>query len=169
VQFELPDRRDLLPNKRVETEFGHTIGEEEYPKIWLYQDGSGDECATWYVDVDYMGYEDSDFEVCGEVTIENTGDVDAVITDVEDLLGGSEAVVDFGVAFPYTLEVGDTLVGTYCEDGYVEGMNEVTVTTERDEYFADAESSGATPMRSSSRPSTSRTSATCSARSISAR
>jgi hypothetical protein len=77
----------------------HTIGEEEYPKIWLYQDGSGDECATWYRRRHYMGFEDSDFEVCGEVTIENTGDVDAVITDIEDLLGGTAIMVDFGEDF----------------------------------------------------------------------
>jgi uncharacterized repeat protein (TIGR01451 family) len=125
-------------DKWVETEKGLTIGEEEIPKIWLYVDGSGDECATWYVDVDYVGYEDSDFNVSGTVTIENTGELDAVITDVEDLLGGDAINVDFGVTFPYTLEVGDTLDGTYDEDvaSKIEGENEVTVTTERDEYFA---------------------------------
>jgi hypothetical protein len=48
-------------DKWVTTEFGHTIGEEEYPKIWLYQDGSGDETATWNVCVTYLGYEDYDF------------------------------------------------------------------------------------------------------------
>jgi uncharacterized repeat protein (TIGR01451 family) len=125
-------------DKWVQTENGLTIGEEETPKIWLYVDGSGDECATWYVDVDYVGYEDSDFNVSGTVTIENTGELDAVITDVEDLLGGDAINVDFGVTFPYTLEVGDTLDGTYDEDvaSKIQGENEVTVTTERDEYFA---------------------------------
>ncbi len=125
-------------DKWVETEFGHTIGEEEYPKIWLWVDGSGDECATWYVEVTYLGSEDDNYNVSGEVTIENTGDLDAVITDVEDVLGGVAVNVDFGVAFPYTLAAGDTITGTYSEDDYFEGMNEVTVTTERDDYFADA-------------------------------
>ncbi len=67
--------------------------------------------------------------------------MDAVITDVVDELAGEPIVVDFGVEFPYTLPVGETLVGTYDEDvdEEIEGFNEVTVTTERDEYFGDAE------------------------------
>jgi hypothetical protein len=123
-------------DKSVDTDFGYE--HNELPKIWLYTDGSGDETATWTVDVTYEGYEDSDFNVSGQVTIENTGSLDAVITSVDDVLGGAPIVVDFGVAFPYILPVGGTLTGTYSEDGYVEGFNEVTVTTERDSYFADA-------------------------------
>jgi hypothetical protein len=123
--------------KMVGTENGFTLG--GFPKIWLYTDGSGDETATWTIDVTYEGYEDSDLNVSGEVTIENTGTLDAVITSVEDVLGGVPITVDFGVTFPYTLPAGETLTGTYSEDGYFEGKNEVTVTTERDTYFADAE------------------------------
>jgi len=123
-------------DKSVETENGHRL--YEFPKVWLFTDGSGDETATWTVDVTYEGYEDSDFNVSGQVTIENTGTLDAVITSVADVLAGAPISVDFGVAFPYTLPAGETLTGTYDEDGYVEGKNEVTVTTERDAYVAEA-------------------------------
>ena len=124
-------------DKWVETENEETINGT--PKIWLFIDGSGDETATWTVEVTYEGFEDSDFNVSGEITIENTGTFDAVITTVDDVLAGESIAVDCGVTFPYTLPVGETLTCSYDEDGYVEGFNEVTVTTEEDEYFADAE------------------------------
>ncbi|HET6498368.1 MAG TPA: hypothetical protein VFH17_04905, partial [Coriobacteriia bacterium] len=126
-------------DKWVETENGYF--KDGLPKIWLWSDGSGDECATWYVDVDYDGYADSDHSVEGTVTITNDGTQDAVITGVEDLLAGVSATVDFGVGFPYILEVGDTLEGTYAEDvdSKVEGTNDVTVTTEVDTYDASAD------------------------------
>lgn len=123
--------------KKVETDNGYE--HDGYPKIWLYTDGSGDETATWTVDVTYEGYEDSGWNVSGDITIENTGDLDAVITSVDDVLGDAPIGVDCGVSFPYTLPAGDTLTCTYDEDGYVEGVNKVTVTTERDEYYAEAE------------------------------
>ena len=126
-------------DKKVETEYGHEL--DGYPKIWLYADGSGDEAATWTVDVTYEGYEDSGWNVSGEITIENTGTLDAVITAVDDVLASTPITVDCGEGFelPYTLPVGESLTCYYDEDGYVEGFNEVTVITERDEYFADAE------------------------------
>jgi hypothetical protein len=124
-------------DKSVGTENGYE--HDDLPKIWLFTDGSGDETATWTVDVTYEGYEDSDHNVSGTITIDNVGTLDAVITAVDDVLGGVPIDVDCGVTFPYTLEVGDTLECTYDEDGYVEGFNEVTVTTERDTYFANAE------------------------------
>jgi hypothetical protein len=125
--------------KSVDTENGYE--HDGFPKIWLYVDGSGDETATWTVDVTYEGYEDKDFNVSGEITIENTGTVAAVITDVDDLLGGTAIDVDCGEAFayPYILPVDGTLTCTYDEDGYVEGSNDVTVTTERDAYSASAD------------------------------
>lgn len=43
----------------TEKEYMH----EGVPKIWLYTDSSGDETATWTVDVTYGGYTDSDFKV----------------------------------------------------------------------------------------------------------
>lgn len=121
--------------KKVETDNGAT--HDGYPKIWLYVDGSGDETATWTVDVTYEGYVDSDHNVSGEITIENTGTLDATITSVDDVLGGTAIDVDCGVTFPYTLPAGETLTCTYDEDGYVEGDNEASVTTERDTYQAD--------------------------------
>ena len=115
--------------KAVGTENGYT--ENGYPKVWLYVDGSGDETATWTINVTYEGYEDSDFNVSGQVTIENTGDSDEEITDVEDLLAGEEIEVNFGVDFPYTLAVGEVLVGNYSVDvaSNISGYNRVTVTT----------------------------------------
>lgn len=111
--------------------------------LYLYIPGQGGAkpstgTAAWTVDVTYMGYADSDWNVSGEITIENTGTLDAVITSVDDMLDGTAISVYCGVTFPYTLAVGGTLTCTYDEDGYVEGMNEVTVTTERDTYSDDA-------------------------------
>lgn len=132
TSFDRTHKWDI--DKKVETEFGHTIGEEKTPKIWLYEDGSGDETATWTVDVTYEGYDDTNHKVSGTVTIKNTGTAPAKITSVTDLLGGTAVDVDFAVTFPYTLAVGDTLVGTYSESGVFEGQNVVTVITEMDTY-----------------------------------
>jgi len=123
-------------DKSVDTENGYE--HEGFPKIWLYTDGSGDESATWTVEVTYEGYEDSDFNVCGDIMIVNSGTFgDAVITDVEDLLAGTAIVVSWvdeagnPVTFDsdYTLPAGAALFGTYCEDveSKIEGSNEVTV------------------------------------------
>jgi hypothetical protein len=112
------------------------------PKIWLYWDGSGDETATWTVDVTYEGYEDSDWNVFGNIIITNTGDLEAVITDVSDLIDGvTAAQVVFDVTFPYTLTQGSLLIGTYSADvsDATAESNEVTVTTERDVYSDDAD------------------------------
>ena len=131
-------------DKEVTTEYGHTIGGEEDPKIWLYEDGSGNETATWVVCVTYEGFEDSEYNVSGEISIENTGNAPAVITEIEDLLGGEDIsdniVWDWpeGSEFPYTLSAEETLTGTYDEDGHFEGENIVTVTTDREEYEAEA-------------------------------
>ena len=118
-------------DKSVDTEDGWMLDGDA--KIWLYIDGSGNETATWTVDVTYDRYEDSDFAVSGEITIENTG-FDAVITAVDDVLGGAPIDVNCPVEFPYTLPAGETLTCSYGEDGYIEGDNVVTVTTERDTY-----------------------------------
>lgn len=107
-------------------------------EFYLYIDGSSDGTATWNIDVAYEGYVDSNWNVSGFITIENTGTLDAVITAVDDVLAGTPIDVYCGVTFPYTLPVGQSLGCSYSKDGYVEGINEVTVTTERDEYFADA-------------------------------
>jgi hypothetical protein len=124
-------------DKSVDTDNGYE--HDGFPKIWLYVDGSGDETATWTVDVTYEGYNDYGHNVSGDITIENTGTVTAVITDVDDVLGGTSIAVDCGVTFPYELAVGDTLTCTYDKDGEFTGTNEVTVTTQRDEYSASAD------------------------------
>ena len=125
-------------DKKVETENKEFINGT--PKVWLYVDGSGDETATWTVDVTYEDYLDKDFNVSGTITIENTGTLDAVITAVDDVLGGSSIDIDCSVEFPYTLPAGQTLTCTYSEDveSKIEGSNEVFVNTERDTYSADA-------------------------------
>jgi hypothetical protein len=111
--------------------------------VWPPQDlagwaSRGHELATWFIKVTYLGFEDSGWNVSGDITIENTGSLAAVITAVDDVLGGVPIDVDCGVGFPYELAVGATLMCSYSEDGMFEGFNEVTVTTERDSYFADA-------------------------------
>jgi hypothetical protein len=125
-------------DKNVETQNEFEL-DDGTAKVWLYIDGTGDEKATWTVDVTYKGYDDDDFNVSGEITIENTGTLDAVITSVDDVLGGTAIDCNCGVTFPYTLAVGETLTCTYDEDGYFEGDNVVTVTTEMDTYSATEE------------------------------
>jgi hypothetical protein len=129
-------------DKSVTTVKGYMEG--GFPKIWLYIDGHGDEKATWTVDVNYKGYEDSDFDVSGVITIENTGTLPATITDINDVLGGTPitVVLPEGVTLPYTLPVGGTLECSYNKavDSKIEGSNDVTVTTEsNNEYTASAE------------------------------
>lgn len=102
--------------------------------FYLYVDGSGDAKATWKVDVTYLGFVDADHNVKGEITIENTGNTDAMITKIEDVLGGTLIMVHCGVTFPYELIEGATLKCTYDEAGKFMGDNVVTVTTEKDEY-----------------------------------
>jgi len=130
--------------KEVETEGGYEL--DDVAKIWLYTDGSGDEAATWTVDVSYEGYEDSGFNVSGEITIENIGDLDAVITDIEDKLASDKIAIYFDENYtgeyegdPIDLVEGATLTLYYREfvDSKIEGDNEVTITTERDSYSAD--------------------------------
>ncbi len=108
--------------------------------VHLYPDGSGDELVKWIIDVEYKGYVDRDMKIYGEIMIKNTGQVDAVITGVEDWLASMPIDVDCPVEFPYTLPVGETLVCTYkvYVDTMIEGYNEVKVTTERDTYTAKA-------------------------------
>lgn len=137
---------DWSIEKRVETDNNlFWDGDGESSKIWLYEDGSGDETATWYVDVNYEGYEDDEFNVSGTITIENNGEADAVITSVVDQLAGTEISIlwdnNENFEFPYTLPAGETLTGIYDEnvDEAIEGDNLVTVITERDEYTGEEE------------------------------
>lgn len=127
-------------DKSVDTENGYEL--DDVAKIWLYIDGSGNEKASWTVDVTYEGFEDSDFNVSGTVSVENTGTIPAVITGYEDLLGGVSIDVDWDGwdgESEFTLAAGETLTGTYSEEGYFEGENEITITTTKDSYVEDAD------------------------------
>jgi len=106
-------------------------------EFYLYIDGRGDGTATWTVDVTYEGYVDSDFNVSGTITIKNNGTLDANITDIVDVLEGTQIEITCVEELPYLLEVGETLTCTYSVDGYVEGWNEVTVTTDEGTYDAE--------------------------------
>jgi hypothetical protein len=121
---------DWSIDKRVETENGHEL--DDIAKIWLYTDGSGDETATWYVDVTYEGYEDSAGKVYGDIYIANTGNIRARIDDVEDELDipGVNVTVTCDEDLPYILDLGDTLECTYESDEFdpEDGTNTVTVT-----------------------------------------
>ncbi|MBC7085125.1 MAG: hypothetical protein H5T43_01980 [Methanomethylovorans sp.] len=125
-------------DKSVDTDNGFT--HEGYPKIWLYTDGSGDENATWTVDVAYEGYTDSDFIVKGNINITNIDDDQTLwIQSIEDVLGNDTVnmiiPVFEGVTFPYELGPGESLNGTYCQslDSKMMGENNVTV------IFSDVE------------------------------
>ena len=135
-------------DKSVETENEEFVNGT--PKIWLYVDGSGDETATWEVCVTYLGYEDSDFVVFGEITIENTGDLNAEITNIVDTLAGDSIAIYYNDEYtdaydpdadPIDLPKGETLTLYYREfvNEKIEGENEVTVTTslERDYSSGD--------------------------------
>ncbi len=97
--------------------------------------GSSEGDATWTVNAIYGSSVDSAHNISGVITVVNDGTLDAVITSVADVLAGTPISADCGV-LPTTLAVGGTLTCTYSQDGYVEGTNEVTVTTEKDTYGA---------------------------------
>jgi hypothetical protein len=135
---------DWAIDKSVDTENGYEL--DDFPKIWLYIDGSGNETATWVVDVTYEGYEDSDHFVEGVITVENTGTTDAVITSILDILfyvpedqsseNEANVPVECENGFPVTLEPGQTLTCTYYYPlpDKATGTNTVKVTTEKDKY-----------------------------------
>ena len=119
-------------SKSIDTEYDRM--HDGYNKIWLYIDGSGDETATWTVDVTYEGYEDSNYAVSGDITITNSAGVDIVVTSIVDTLAGTVINVDCGCTLPVTVPAGQQLICTYSEEGYVEGSNVVDVT-----YYVDEE------------------------------
>jgi hypothetical protein len=91
-------------DKKVETEKGYTV-DDDIAKIWLFIDGSGNETATWTVDVTYEGYVDSGFNVSGRSPSRTRVNCRSH-HGVEDVLGGTPIDVDCGVGFgfPYTLD-----------------------------------------------------------------
>ncbi|OPY21576.1 MAG: hypothetical protein A4E24_00511 [Methanomethylovorans sp. PtaU1.Bin093] len=131
--------------KKVTTEDGYK--EDGSPKIWLYTDGSGDEKATWTVDVTYKGYEDSDWAVSGEITITNSANVPIVVTKIEDTLAETPidvvagkvidvygTVTDVDCTKAVEVPASGQLICTYSKKVYVEGSNVVYVT-----YYVDEE------------------------------
>jgi hypothetical protein len=105
--------------KSVDTENHYT--HTNLPKVWLYADGSGDETATWTVDVTYDGYDDTAFVIYGDITITNPNDDTVTINSVVDDLGltGYEDIVldcedsEGDIAFPYDLPSLATITCTY--------------------------------------------------------
>lgn len=102
----------------------------------LYVDGSGDTLVEWTVDVDYLGYEDTDIEVSGLITIANTGDFAAEIHSIDDVISPSDTAADVTcevegapITYPYTLETETELDCTYLAglDAVEDGINTVTV------------------------------------------
>lgn len=119
----------------TENEYEHN----ELPKIWLYTDDSGDETASWTVEVTYEGYTDSDWAVSGVITITNSGDVDVTVTSIVDDLGIAglddiDLTCTVGLeedpfVAPADLAEGAVVTCTYSEalSGAVPGTNTVTV------------------------------------------
>lgn len=145
-EFPPNDYEELTVTKTVNTSYvrkhNWSITKDVSPNaIWLYADGSQDTTAVWNVEVDYKDYEDSGFNVSGEIRIENTGTLDANIIKIEDFISEeiSADVYCNGISFPYMLEVGQTLNCTYSKDleEKIEGYNEVQVETERNVYFSE--------------------------------
>lgn len=124
---------DWSIDKEVETDNGYEL--EDTPKIWLFIDGTGNESAEWTVDVTYEGYEDSGWNISGEISITNIGTTAKLIDSVVDELAGSVIpiackVEDSPITFPYSLAIGGEIICTYSEDIYAEGDNVVTVTVD---------------------------------------
>lgn len=148
--------------KRVDTENEYEL-EDGTPKIWLYTDGSGNEKATWTVDVTYEGYEDSGFVILGDISITNIADPPAVktITSIVDdlgLAGYGDVLVECedggGAAFtnaalPRDIQPGETWLCEYrieLEEGDAEagdsGTNTVTVTVLDDPFSPYSDTAG---------------------------
>ena len=87
--------------KWVETENGYTVDGGLIPKIWLWEDGSGDEWATWHVCVDYIDYEDSEHNVSGTVTIEISDDGGLSYSTLLSGIAGSGAQNVVSIIAPY--------------------------------------------------------------------
>ena len=162
--------------KSVDTENELEL-EDGTPKVWLYTDGSGDETATWTVDVTYDGYEDTGHALSGSVTIENTGDLDANITNLVDTYGGAPVIFDCKVddvpfIFGQTLLAPEeVLVCTYEVDPANKELLENTVgvggTFSDGTTFNETDTANYdwdTPTTESTTRSPSRTSPTCSMR-----
>jgi hypothetical protein len=107
------------------------------PAAWNLFDGDTG-TSDYTIDLTKSAGVDSDWAVSGTITIDNTSELDAVITDVDDVIsGGTVADVDCGVTFPHELEVGDSLVCDYSADltDGTDRENTATVTLEEGTVF----------------------------------
>lgn len=119
--------------------FAWTIDKSADPATWDLFDGDTG-TSDWTVDVTKDGGTDSAWAVSGSITIENTSEEDAVVTDVDDVIsGGLLATVDCPVTFPHELEPGDDLVCTYSRplpDG-TDRTNTASATLDSGQVFDD--------------------------------
>jgi hypothetical protein len=96
--------------------------------------------VNYWVEVD-AEYTDADYAVAGEITLVNNTPLDAMINGVGDVLSGYGAVtVDCGVAFPYTLPAGATLICDYGPISLPDGTtrtNTATATLQNYDFASD--------------------------------
>jgi hypothetical protein len=125
-------------DKTVDPEFVNL-----FAPYWPNLDGSDEGSAKWTIDVDYLGYTDSLWNISGTITILNDGDLTASIQSVTDVLSAYTDTVEVTcedgegeIGFPYELGVGETLDCTYSVDvdDLLESENTATVTTSEDTY-----------------------------------
>jgi hypothetical protein len=112
-----------------------------YAPYYPNEAGTDEGSAEWTIDVEYLGYTDSDWNISGTIAILNDGDVDATLQTVTDALSAytDTVEVDCGedvTVEGYVLAVGETLDCTYSVDvdGLLESENTATVTTLEDTY-----------------------------------
>jgi hypothetical protein len=125
-------RPALTVSKDAETSFTRTweweIEKSVDPDTWdLFTGDSG--TSEYLVEVTKTGFTDSDWAVAGSITIQNNTPFAAMIQSVTDEVSpGIAAAVDCGVAFPYELAAGASLVCSY-ETDLPDGSNRVNTAT----------------------------------------
>jgi hypothetical protein len=108
--------------------FEWTIDKSVTPDSWAIFDGDSG-TSDYTVDLTKGAGTDSAWAVSGTITIENPSDQDATIVSVDDVVSGAgAATVICGVAFPYVLPDGDTLVCTYSKS-LSDGANRTNTAT----------------------------------------
>ena len=113
---------DLLVSKTAETSFTRTyrwqIEKTANPSILSMLPDDPPESVVYLVSVDQQGHTDSDWEVSGDITIQNPAEYSAVISQVVDIISyetgpAIPAPVDCGQNFPISLAPGGSLTCTY--------------------------------------------------------
>ncbi|MFL0246246.1 hypothetical protein [Candidatus Clostridium stratigraminis] len=73
--------------------------------------------VNYKVTVSMSGYTDSNWKAAGTISVNNPAPMAAVINSINDIVAPDIAAsTDFGVTFPYTINAGETLKGTYSAD-----------------------------------------------------